>query len=130
MFQFWLHSLLKPNSALFGLPTGRSSPSLCTLIRGHHSNLTAGTLFSNSRLVSYYQPLRFSTFWALKSWHLGLAQIKPAPDASLLVMIPIHVHDVLQLRHQKMLHLSQQTYSCYTILSRCYCYSGYCRCCG
>src|SRR5437016_954248 len=80
---------------------GRSLPSLHIPTREHHFNLTIGTLFSNSRLVSHYQPLRFLTFWALKSWHLGLAQIKPAPDASLLVMIPIHVHDVLQLRRRK-----------------------------
>src|SRR5438128_9781975 len=101
MSRFWLHSLSKPNSALSGPPTERSLPSLCTPTRELRSNPTVGTLFSNSRLVSLYQLLPFSTFWALKSWRLGLAQIKPAPDASWLVMILIHVHDVLQLRHQK-----------------------------
>src|SRR5437016_5511939 len=80
---------------------GRSSPSLRTPTREHCSNLTVGTLFSNSRLVSLYQPLRFSKFWDLRSWHLGLARIKHALVASLLVMIRTHVHDVLLLRRRK-----------------------------
>src|SRR5438128_165186 len=101
MFRFWLLLSSKPNSALFGLPTGRSLLSLRTPTRGHRSNLTVGTLFSNSRLVSLYQPLRFSKFWDLRSWHLGLARIKHALVASLLVMIRTHVHDVLLLRRRK-----------------------------
>src|SRR5438128_53295 len=80
---------------------GKWSLSLLISIREHHSNQTAGTLFSNSRLVSHYQQLPFSTFWALRSWRLGLARIKPALNASLSVMILNHVPDVLQLRRRK-----------------------------